>query len=350
MANEINIDSLAIEIKSDASKAADSLEDLATKLDRLSAAAQNVKGLAKVTTQIQNLSNVSAKVNTSSINRVTFAIERLSNLTMPNFTKTANSLSKLHKSIIEINSIGDLSGLAPKINEIVTAVKPLETLGKNSLSPFLASLKQIPKITQSIDTSTMERFREIIQETLAAITPLADRVDRSANGLVALNGIIQATTRNNGNNAASNASLAKSYTSLGSVFKSVRVRALAYFYVMKRVASMLGSALSESNAYVENINLFTVAMGDAADEAMRFAEKVNDALGIDTSAWIRTQGTFRQILSGFGVVNDKATLMSQNLTQISYDISSFFNIGTDEAIQKVEAGISGELEPLIVAA
>ena len=38
--------------------------------------------------------------------------------------------------------------------------------------------------------------------------------------------------------------------------------------------------------------------------------------------------------------------MSKTLTQISYDISSFFDISIEESIAKVQSGLAGELEPL----
>lgn len=38
--------------------------------------------------------------------------------------------------------------------------------------------------------------------------------------------------------------------------------------------------------------------------------------------------------------------MSKNLTQLGYDLSSFFNISYEDAFQKLQSGISGELEPL----
>lgn len=101
---------------------------------------------------------------------------------------------------------------------------------------------------------------------------------------------------------------------------------------------------------MENLNLFTVTMGKAADEALRYAEVVKEAVGIDPSEWIRNQGMFKQITSGFGVVADKADLMSKNLTQLGYDISSFYNIDMEEAMLKLQSGISGEIEPLTLAA
>ena len=87
-------------------------------------------------------------------------------------------------------------------------------------------------------------------------------------------------------------------------------------------------------------------MGKYAGEALEYAQRVQESMGIDMSEWIRNQGVFMQIATGFGVVQDKAYQMSKALTQVSYDISSFFNIPIGEALTKVQAGISGELEPL----
>jgi phage-related protein len=52
------------------------------------------------------------------------------------------------------------------------------------------------------------------------------------------------------------------------------------------------------------------------------------------------------LATGFGVAGDRAATMSQQLTQLGYDLSSFFNISVEEAMQKLKSGFSGELEPL----
>lgn len=109
---------------------------------------------------------------------------------------------------------------------------------------------------------------------------------------------------------------------------------------------VVGNWIRQSNNYVENLNLFNVAMGEYAEEAMGYAEQVESVMGIDISDWIRNQGVFMTLTKGFGVVGDRAYLMSKNLTQLGYDISSFFNISVEDAMQKLQSGISGELEPL----
>ncbi|MDQ9814126.1 hypothetical protein RFZ01_06760, partial [Acinetobacter pittii] len=76
-----------------------------------------------------------------------------------------------------------------------------------------------------------------------------------------------------------------------------------------------------SNDYIENMNLFNVSMGEYAKEAKVYAEQVADVMGIDPGEWMKSQGVFNTIITGFGVASDKAYLMSKNLTQLGYDLS-----------------------------
>ena len=138
-------------------------------------------------------------------------------------------------------------------------------------------------------------------------------------------------------------------SSFGNSSKSLAnfgTKALATAYSLKKVTDVVGSWITESNNYVENLNLFTVAMGKYAGDAQLFAEQVGETMGIDPSDWMRNQGVFMTLGTGFGVTADRAATMSQQLTQLGYDISSFFNIPVEDAMQKLQSGVSGELEPL----
>ena len=146
--------------------------------------------------------------------------------------------------------------------------------------------------------------------------------------------------QNNGKGvSASNSKSAKSFVNLGA---KVTAAALA----LKKAGKIVASWIKESNDYIENMNLFNVAMGEYADSAKQYAEKVSDLMGIDPSDWLRTQGVFMTLATGFGVASDRAATMSQQLTQLGYDISSFYNPSVEDAMTKLQSGISGELEPL----
>lgn len=139
--------------------------------------------------------------------------------------------------------------------------------------------------------------------------------------------------------ATTNNAAAKSYVNLAAKVS------IAYV-ALKRIASVVSGWIHKSTKYIEDVNLFSVSMGKYAEEASRYAEKVAGIMGIDPGEWMRNQGLFMTLATGFGIVSDRAYTMSQNLTQLGYDLSSFFNISYEDAMAKLQSGIAGELEPL----
>ena len=121
---------------------------------------------------------------------------------------------------------------------------------------------------------------------------------------------------------------------------------LAGAFSFKAITSAVSSWISKSNNYVEDLNLFTASMGEYASAAKEYAETISDVMGIDPSTWMRNQGVFMTLATGFGVAGDRAATMSKQLTQLGYDISSFFNVSVEDAMQRLQSGIAGELEPL----
>lgn len=118
------------------------------------------------------------------------------------------------------------------------------------------------------------------------------------------------------------------------------------FGAFRSAAQMMGELYKESNNYIETLNLFNVTMGDGADAAYEYAESVQKLVGIDIAEWMQYQGTFKQLTSGFGVASDKANVMSQNLTQLSYDMASFFNTDVETAFDKLSSAMSGQVKGL----
>lgn len=114
----------------------------------------------------------------------------------------------------------------------------------------------------------------------------------------------------------------------------------------KSAYNKIGKLVAKSSQYIETVNLFNVAMGNYAKEAKNYADEVSAVMGIDPAVWMKSQAVIMTLTSGFGVAGDRAATMSKNLTQLGYDLSSFFNISVEDAMQKIQSGISGELEPL----
>ena len=114
----------------------------------------------------------------------------------------------------------------------------------------------------------------------------------------------------------------------------------------KSLANIAASWFNESNDYIETLNLFNVTMGDGADAAYKYAENVQKLIGIDIAEWMQYQGVFKNLTAGFGVASEDANKMSQNLTQLSYDMASFFNTDVETAFDKLSSAMSGQVKGL----
>ncbi len=111
-------------------------------------------------------------------------------------------------------------------------------------------------------------------------------------------------------------------------------------------ARALSKCFDATNSYVESLNLFKVSMGSGIDNAKEFAETVEQSMGINSKSWMEYQGSFNQLLEGYGIAETKANEMSKQLTQLTYDLSSLRNVSADTAFQKMQSGMSGQIKGL----
>lgn len=331
-----DIDSLSIQISTNATSAVSGLETLSVTLGKLRDATKGGLGLSSIANQVKKLSDSANSVNGTTISNLKGLAEGMKKLSeigdLKISSSIANQITKINTALSGLN-IGDG---ANKISDLVSALKPLETLGKSSLSTTVNALNKLPEALQKIDT---QKLYGQISALTRIFKPLADEMQKIANGFNAFPSRIQKLIQENENLSNSNKKLQTSYINLWAKLK------IAYTSV-KTVAKGIMSLVDKSSKYIENMNLFTVAMGEYASEAREYAETVSEIMGIDSGEWARNQGVFMTLATGFGVAGDRAYTMSKNLTQLGYDISSFFNIPYEDAMQKLQSGLAGELEPL----
>ncbi len=117
--------------------------------------------------------------------------------------------------------------------------------------------------------------------------------------------------------------------------------------IARRFAHFLTDAVNESAKYIENLNLFAVAFGDTYEETIDWALNIADAYGLASNEVVRFAGTFRQLSTSLGLVEDTANAVSKTVTQLGYDMSALFNTTVENAMEKLQSGIfSGNVRPL----
>lgn len=345
MADNVEIQGLEFQIVNDSTQAVAGLQNLINTLNRLKTATNGgATGLSKTAQGIRELSNSLKGLNSGDasqkITRLTNALTALSQVGNVKISSSiANQLTAINTALAGLKwTDGD------KLTSLTNGLRPLSELGKANMTTFINQLSKLPKVIEDLEAADIDKFTQQMTALAAAMKPFADEMQKVSNGFSAFPSKIQKLITST---EKYNASARKATSTTGqftSGLKALNVAAVAITF--RKIGHFIAQAVTESNKYQEDLNLFTVALGQYADEAKEYAEYVSDIMGIDPAQWLRNQGVFNTLLTGFGDTAERAQLMSQNLTQLGYDISSFFNISIEDAMQKLQSGISGELEPL----
>lgn len=345
MADNVEIQGLEFQIVNDSTQAVAGLQNLINTLNRLKTATNGgATGLSKTAQGIRELSNSLKGLNSGDasqkITRLTNALTALSQVGNVKISSSiANQLTAINTALAGLKwTDGD------KLTSLANGLRPLSELGKANMTTFINQLSKLPKVIEDLEAADIDKFTQQMTALAAAMKPFADEMQKVSNGFSAFPSKIQKLITST---EKYNASARKATATTGnftSGLKALNVAAVAITF--RKIGHFIAQAVTESNKYQEDLNLFTVALGQYAAEAQNYAEKVSDVMGIDPAQWLRNQGIFNTLLTGFGDTAERAQLMSQNLTQLGYDISSFFNISIEDAMQKLQSGISGELEPL----
>lgn len=345
MADNVEIQGLEFQIVNDSTQAVAGLQNLINTLNRLKTATNGgATGLSKTAQGIRELSNSLKGLNSGDasqkITRLTNALTALSQVGNVKISSSiANQLTAINTALAGLKwTDGD------KLTSLANGLRPLSELGKANMTTFINQLSKLPKVIEDLETADIDKFTQQMTALAAAMKPFADEMQKVSNGFSAFPSKIQKliTSTEKYNASARKATFTTGQFTSG--LKALNVAAVAITF--RKIGHFIAQAVTESNKYQEDLNLFTVALGQYADEAKEYAEYVSDIMGIDPAQWLRNQGIFNTLLTGFGDTAERAQLMSQNLTQLGYDLSSYANIPIEEAMLKLQSGISGELEPL----
>lgn len=330
---EGTIDRLEIEIKGTSSEAAKSIRDMANALGRLDAK------LSSPTTKLAAFSSALGGVKNALAGFDVSKIQALG---------TVKISSTVHNNITKIGeALGSLDGSkAASINSIGTALSSLSGFKLSTAS--VTQLERMPKVLSEwskLDVRTLATDMSILN---AQLSQLAGTVGRFSTSYKTLPDSMRGAARAARSVTQANEQLAKSTEKVNKkldTFKSVISAGMIHMGLLK-LGQGIAYSMAEVSNYIESMNLFAASMGEAAEAASDYAKTVQDAMGIDAGEWSRFQGVVMSLGTGFGITADRAAYMSQQMTQLGYDISSFYNLDINEAMRKVQSGFAGELEPM----
>lgn len=331
---ELNLDKLTTAIsnlrtKGSVGKVCTSLDKLSSSIAALKQASAGISGLDKVTNFLNGISSVNTTAGVKGVNSV------------------VNAIKKIPNAVSALNGV-DFYSMSGSITQLTNALVPLSILnisGLKSLGSAFKAIGTVPDLTDKLKAADLDSFADSCQKISTALTPLASQLDKVGNAFAKLPPQLSKVVTQANRVTAANERQKKSYMSLSSQMNSF-MQNMAKLVSLKAIATYLGNAAEKFNSYYEAANLFGVSMKGLTGEANAFINKMETLLGIDPTEAMNNMATIQGLTTSFGMASDKAYVLSKNLTQLGYDLASLKNIPVAESFTKIQAAISGELEPI----
>lgn len=365
-----DIDRLEIEIEAQARNANRQLDNLISKLDRLSGAlgSINTTGLTNLASGVQRFATASQSlknVKTSDFTRLASNMQKISNIDTGKLYSAASALEAMQKSLSGMGSV------APSSLQVATIAKDIAKLGgvnvqraitnlpllATALKDFMNSMAGAPKVSSNIINMTN------------ALANLAQQGNKTGAATQSL------TSSFNGYSAAS-ARATKSTRSLAAMIGTFYASA----FLAIRGIKALGKSIGSSMDFLETVNYFEVAMRDIGNSAAAQwrengynsaesyaesfsarAKELTDKmtgyeidiegnavytgtknLGMDPDKVLQYQATYAQVASSIGVAEESALNFSKALTMLGTDWASLRNLSFDSAWEKFASALAGQ--------
>lgn len=360
----MEIDSLELRVKSQATSAIASLENLEKKLLLVSKTMANVNGsgLQSMANGIMTLGqavNQVKSIDSRSFSTLANNINKLSQANYSGLRKSASSISSM------VGSISQLQGASKGISDIGELSASIRKLGSKSIDKAIDNMPKLATAMNQLMTSLSNApqvSRNLIEMTnaLANFSQSGGRISQ-----------ITSQSKTTFSNFASNANAAqKSFKGFAYYFGKF----YASYFLAIRAFRKIGDAIKLSSALTEVQNVVTMTFGQMTDMVEEFSKNSIKNFGLAELSAKQYASRFQAMgsamglsLSGMGdkfeFINNKMNGMSEsvkslysntnglsdmsiNLTKLTADMASFYNVEQDVVAQDMEAIFTGMTRPL----
>lgn len=354
-----NVDSLSIQISAEAKNAEASLNKLVSKLDTLSASLGRINS--------SNLSSFSANIR-----NLSSAMQSMQNIKMPDYTRLAKGIEKLGS----INS-AQITSAGQAIRQLASSLQVLDTVNVSDNAMQLAELARgISQLGYKSSTQAIENIPRLATAMQGLMTTLS-QVPRVSQNLIDMTNALARLARTGASSGRAANSLGRSLnifsTSANSATRSSLSLAAAIgklyanFWLLFRVFRVLGKSITLASDLTEVQNVVDTSFEDMSKKVDEFANNSIEKFGMSELAVKKTASTFQAMGTAMGISNktiegankylnkqtngyvDLSNSMadvSLNLTKLSADMASFYNVNQEDVAEDLQSIFTGTTKPL----
>lgn len=353
------IDRLEVKVEAQATKANNQIDKLVAKLNVLSSSLSNVNsggltGLSSGVSKFAQASTQLSNVKTADFTRLAKNIEKIGTMDSVSLVNSATSLSKFTTALRSLDSVAvsdnvqQIGTLAKGISQLgyKSSTKAIENIPKlaSSMKQLIITLSGVPKVSQNLIDMT---------NALANLSRTGASSGRAANSLAKS---LDTYTYSTGKASRGTFSLA---SALGKLY--------ATYWVVFRALSKIGEAIDISSDLTEVQNVVDVTFGNMAYKVEKLAQTsieqfgmselalkqyasrfqaMGAAMGIDKNLISNANSFLSQQTNGYIELSDSLSDVSLNLTKLTADMASFYNVEQSDIAEDLSSVYTGMTRPL----
>lgn len=402
-----DIDELQIKIKADSAKASNSIESLVNSMNRLresisfdtaklsniasgirsiSDAATGFKGgkSSEITSMVRALNKFSGvdansihgissavrdlasgiasvkAVDTSGLTSMVSALSKIGGKASTQATKNLPALSaQLQNFVRQMNKIGALNFDMTNMSNLVTAISRLGSVASGR------AVTNIPLLADNLKYlfETLSKAPNVSANILQMTQALGNLSNRSGGAISGLNTSISSLS---GSFLGFKASTGKALIGLKSFTRQI-LSSMGIYLGLYGAIRGIKNAIDISSALTEVQNVVDVTFGDMSKKVNDFAQDsirqfgmseltlkqtasrfqaMGTAMGIDSSLIKKANEFLNKQTDGYIGLSDSMADVSLNLTKLTADMASLYNIDQDVVSQDLAAIFTGQTRPL----
>ena len=333
-----NVDSLNIQISATAQRANSSLDTLISKLTVLQGVLGSVQttqmsglasGVQQLSTAMQSMNNIKA----SDFTRIAKGIQRFSSVDATTINNAASAMGNLGQSLGSIAGTS-MNGGASQISDLANAIKQLgyksstkaiDNIPKLAVAmrELMAELSKAPRVSQNLIDMT---------NALAKLARTGSSSGTAVRSLTSSMNIFSGSAKKAKTNSFSLAS------AIGKVY--------ATYWMLFRALGKVREAIDISSQLTEVQNVVNTTFGNYRHLIEEFSDTSIMDYGMSELTAKKVSSTFQAMGTAMGFTQGKMAEMSIELTKLTGDMASFYNLSQEDVAEDLQSVFTGQTRPL----
>lgn len=331
-----DIDQLRIQINAEATKANDAIDRLVGKLDRLTTSLSMVDG-----SKLSGLAN--------GVQKLGVAMQTMNNVKTADFTRLSKNLTALNN--VDASKLGNLSSNITQIGQSLNGLSGVSS-GAKQLTELANGIKQLGYKSADKAITNIPQLAVAMKQLMATLSS-APKVSQN---LIDMTNALAKLARTGTSSGRAATSLSSALTTFSKSAKSAKTHSFslasaigkvyATYWMLFRAAGKIKDAINISSDLTEVQNVVDTTFGKYTSLVEEMSKTSIEDYGMSELTVKDVASRFQAIGTAMGFAQGKMADMSIELTKLTADMASFYNVEQKDVAEDLESIFTGQTRPL----